>query len=252
MKYNVFLSHSSKNADIASELCEFLESNGKKCFIAPRDIRFGMEYAEEIVNGIDESEAMILILSKDSNESPHVLREIERAVSKGIPIIVYRIEEVQLSKSLEYFLMTNQWMDAMKMSDYNNILVCVNQVLDKDNAKTLSKTAVGEKKKFGNGSKRIGVIGGIIAVVIVALLIVIIMKLPSDDNKKDDKNVSVENTETYGDKENISNEPDENSVGKLENIKLGDTVVFGNYFDEGIEWRVLKISDDEKDRKSVV
>lgn len=112
MEKFVFISHSSVNAEIAKKLCEYLEERKIKCFIAPRDIQLGHEYAEEILNGIDNSSVFILMLSKESNTSPHVLREVERAVSKNIPIIVYKIENVQLSKSLEYFLMTHQWMDA--------------------------------------------------------------------------------------------------------------------------------------------
>ena len=75
---HIFISHSSKDADEAVKLCEFLENNGIKCFIAPRDIRAGKQYAEELVRGIDESEAMVLLMSKEANQSPHVLREVER------------------------------------------------------------------------------------------------------------------------------------------------------------------------------
>lgn len=55
---------------------------------------------------------MVLLLSKEANDSPHVLREVERAVSKNIPIIIYKLEEVTLSKSLEYFIMMHQWIDT--------------------------------------------------------------------------------------------------------------------------------------------
>ena len=75
---NIFISHSSSEAEIASEVCDILERSGNQCFLAPRDIRSGYEYAEEIINGIDRSDAVILLLSKRANHSPHVLREIER------------------------------------------------------------------------------------------------------------------------------------------------------------------------------
>ena len=93
----IFLSHSSQNADTALSICRTLESNNYKCFLAPRDIRSGYEYAAEIINGIDKSDVLLLVLSKESNTSPHVLREIERAVSKSIPIIVYKLEDVKLT-----------------------------------------------------------------------------------------------------------------------------------------------------------
>ena len=48
----IFISHSSKDAEFAQGICELIERNNVKCFIAPRDIRSGREYAEELVNGI--------------------------------------------------------------------------------------------------------------------------------------------------------------------------------------------------------
>ena len=97
----IFLSHSSTDSKLAEEICSGLEKEGFGCFITPRDIRSGCEYADELVNGIDSCDIMLLLLSKLANESPHVLREVERAVSKNKAIIVYKLEEVALSKSME-------------------------------------------------------------------------------------------------------------------------------------------------------
>ncbi len=63
----IFISHSSRDAATAGQICDRLEKNGLNCFIAPRDIRPGKEYAEEIVNGIDNSAAMVLLMSRNAN-----------------------------------------------------------------------------------------------------------------------------------------------------------------------------------------
>src|SRR5271166_5543065 len=55
---------------------------------------------------------MVLVLSASSNESPQVRREVERAVHKQVSILPFRIENVLPSKSLEYFLSAQHWMDA--------------------------------------------------------------------------------------------------------------------------------------------
>ncbi len=55
---------------------------------------------------------MILVFSASSNESPQVRREVERAVHKDLCILPFRIENVVPSKSLEYFLSAQHWMDA--------------------------------------------------------------------------------------------------------------------------------------------
>jgi len=55
----------------------------------------------------------VLVFSSYSNKSPHVMREVERAASKGIPILPLRIEDVPPSKSMEYFISRTHWLDAL-------------------------------------------------------------------------------------------------------------------------------------------
>jgi hypothetical protein len=53
-----------------------------------------------------------LVFSANSNQSPQVRREVERAVHKQLSILPFRIEDVLPSKSLEFFLSAQHWMDA--------------------------------------------------------------------------------------------------------------------------------------------
>lgn len=109
-------------------ICELLENGGHQCFIAPRDIRSGKEYAEELILGIERSDIIVLLMSNAANRSPHVLREVEHAASSGIPIMVYKLEEVELTKSMEYFLLTNQWVNQNPEEGIQKILKCVNDM----------------------------------------------------------------------------------------------------------------------------
>lgn len=124
----VFISHSSSDAARAQNICELLENGGHQCFIAPRDIRSGKEYAEELILGIERSDIIVLLMSNAANRSPHVLREVEHAASSGIPIMVYKLEEVELTKSMEYFLLTNQWVNQNPEEGIRKILKCVNDM----------------------------------------------------------------------------------------------------------------------------
>jgi hypothetical protein len=90
-----------------------LERAGIRCWIAPRDIRPGQEYGQSIIEAIDQCRVMVLIFSANANDSRQTHREIERAVSKGVPIIPLRIEEVVPTKSMEYFLGAIHWLDAL-------------------------------------------------------------------------------------------------------------------------------------------
>lgn len=116
MAHDVFISHSSQDKTVADTVCAKLEGRGIRCWIAPRDILAGANWGESIIDAIAGSKSMILILSSTSNVSQQVTREIERAVNKGLVIIPLRIEDISLSKSLEYFLSTAHWLDAFNSS----------------------------------------------------------------------------------------------------------------------------------------
>ena len=109
---SVFISHSSKDRTIANEICERLEHNGIKCWIAPRDIPAGHDYTEEIIVGIEECAVCLLVFSSHSNDSLAVAREIHAASEAGKLVIPLRIENVAPSKTLAYYTGRNQWIDA--------------------------------------------------------------------------------------------------------------------------------------------
>lgn len=113
MPFDAFISYSSKDKITADACCAVLEGAGVRCWIAPRNVRPGTEYGAAIIDGIEQSRVMVLIFSSSSNNSGQIHREIERAVSKGMPIIPVRIEEVTPTKSMEYFLGAIHWLDAL-------------------------------------------------------------------------------------------------------------------------------------------
>ncbi len=90
----VFISYASHDKAVADAACATLEGKHIRCWIAPRDVRAGVPYGESLIKALNSSRAMVLIFSSNSNNSPQVSREIERAVSKGVPIIPFRIEDV--------------------------------------------------------------------------------------------------------------------------------------------------------------
>jgi hypothetical protein len=90
MAHEVFISYSSKDKPVADAICSGVESRGMRGWMAPRDILPGATWGEAIVNAIRESKVMVLVLSSSSNESVQVLREVERAVNKGVIILPFR------------------------------------------------------------------------------------------------------------------------------------------------------------------
>jgi hypothetical protein len=112
MPRDVFVSYSVPDRDCAFELVARLESRGLSVWIAPRDISPAAEWAEEIIDAISGARLMVLVFSSHSNTSPQVRREVERAVHKQLPVLPFRLEDVVPSKSLEYFLSSQHWLDG--------------------------------------------------------------------------------------------------------------------------------------------
>lgn len=178
---NVFISFASVESDEANRVCELLEKNGASCFIATRDLVPGQEYAEQLIRNIDNVSVVVLLLSKASNESPHVLREVEYAVSHKVPILVYAMEEVKLSKSMEYFLMTHQWI-TLNDDHEQKLLAGVQHIIDtssNESSQNISQKTSAAKPKTNvstnktNTSAIAGKIPWIIGIALLALVLIV-------------------------------------------------------------------------------
>ena len=112
MRRDVFVSYSQPDSDCAFELVSWIERHGISAWIAPRDVSPMSDWAAEIIDAISAARIMILVFSASSNDSPQVRREVERAVHKQLRILPFRIDDVLPSKSLEYFLSSQHWLDA--------------------------------------------------------------------------------------------------------------------------------------------
>jgi hypothetical protein len=130
--HQVFICYSHADVAYADSICLALEASGIRCWMAPRDISPSKDWAEEIIDAISSARIMVLVFSSQSNDSPQVRREVERAISKNVPILPFRVQNVLLSKSLEYFISTQQWLDAFTPpfeGHLERLLGCVSEVL---------------------------------------------------------------------------------------------------------------------------
>jgi hypothetical protein len=113
MAFEVFLSYAHEDKPVADAACAIIEKAGIRCWIAPRDIAPGADYATALMEALDGCKALVLIFSRRANESPHIRREVERAVSRGIPLIPVRVENIEPNAALKYFVGTVHWLDAL-------------------------------------------------------------------------------------------------------------------------------------------
>ena len=163
MAHDVFISYSHKDANAADAVCSVLEQKGIRCWMAPRDITPGVPFAEAIIDGIKGSKVFILVYSSNSNQSAQVIKEVDRAVHHGLAIIPLRLEDVPMTKQLEYYVSDVHWLDALTppLEKHINRLGNVVQMLlrmdeaDKDDIKETIRAGIDEKAEPGSHRRRI-------------------------------------------------------------------------------------------------
>jgi hypothetical protein len=218
MAFDAFISHSSTDKQAADATCAALEHAGIRCWIAPRDVRAGHEYAEEIIRAIDSCRVMVLIFSSRANDSNQVRREIERAVSKAITIVTLRIEDAMPTKSMELYLNSIHWLDAITPPLTRHLQRLVEQVkanLDVDGRSegpALALGAFGDPKKvaakrpdstvaLSNSRKWQLAAGGVALVVLAAIGGYVVLRdaaAPKPITKRDDSFVGTSKTTLDG------------------------------------------------------
>ncbi len=221
---DVFISFSSKEQDEATRICNYLESRSLTCFISSRDLIPGEEYASQLVDNISDAKCVVLMLSTNSNQSPHVLREVEYAVSHRIPILVYPLEQVTLSKSMEYFLMTHQWIVDTPDKD-EKLYEAIRRLIESQDEETRKTEAT-----FPSPSEKEVLLKLIASILLMIGIILVIVGILLGRSAKS-KNPIEESTDSTEIQERID-------------WKLGDTITFGNYYGAPIEWRVIHLNDD--------
>ena len=113
MAHDVFISYSTKDKHIADAVCAKLEEQKIRCWIAPRDIPAGQNFAASIINAINDSRVFVLLWSASANASEHILNEINQAFDQGITIIPFRIQDVQPTPEMRYYFGRTHWLDAL-------------------------------------------------------------------------------------------------------------------------------------------
>jgi hypothetical protein len=84
--------------------------------MAPRDIPAGVVWSQEIVRAIDQSRALVLVFSSAANESRQVFRELDYADTRGVPMLLFRVQNLEPLGAIRYFIGSTQWLDAWSAS----------------------------------------------------------------------------------------------------------------------------------------
>lgn len=107
MKYDVFISYSRKDSEIADHICDVLKENKITYFIDRKDISGGEEYLEELADNIESCSLFLFIGSYNSlKDSIWTPKELAYAVNNKdrFTIIPYMIDDEPLPKDIKLLL----------------------------------------------------------------------------------------------------------------------------------------------------
>ena len=171
----IFISHSSKDHEIAMSICRDLESRGIRCWISSRDIQGGEGYQDSIDRAIRSASAMILVFSSRANESPEIKKELALASTRNVTVVPVRAENVMPTGALEYELITRQWIDLFddRQDGLARLVQRIGHFTDQDQTADTPPTGAGTAKRLSVGRGGIGVAAalGLLAAAVAVFLI---------------------------------------------------------------------------------
>lgn len=205
---DIFVSHAHQDNEIARTLVCSIEKHGSSCWLALRDIDPGANYADEIINAIKRSKLLVVLVSAEAMLSPHVQREVERAVKLKKTIIPILFPAIQLSGPLDYFLATTHCI-SIKQPTKDSILEIADQIAGKiDSEGALTNRA--PKRRT-----RLAILSLVIAISIAGALLWKQFGPPSQDRSNNSVAVSVPQTSEY---KNLAESQNPDVIPTLSNL----------------------------------
>ncbi|MCR9196743.1 MAG: toll/interleukin-1 receptor domain-containing protein [Hyphomonas sp.] len=119
-KYNVFLSHSSRDKDIVRRIDRQLKSAGFGTWLDENDIAFGKSISSEIQSGLDKSDIILIFLSEYSVSSKWVEAEWQAKFFESISKDQIGVVPILLSDcKIPAFLRDKKYVDFRKMGEFD-------------------------------------------------------------------------------------------------------------------------------------
>lgn len=103
-KKSVFVSYSSEDRKFVNTIVQMMKEEKIAYWKAPEMIPAGSSYAREIPRAIKECEVFLLVLSRTSQKSIWVEKEIDSAISHRKTIIPFQIDDIPLSDTFKFYL----------------------------------------------------------------------------------------------------------------------------------------------------
>ncbi len=112
----IFISHSSRDLELTKTISRYLEQLGRECWYSERDLdKTKSNWQQVLLRSINESHAIILVVTRNSLKSGEVLNEISNASAQNRLIVPYLVENIPLTEQYMYLLRKYEWLPAYSM-----------------------------------------------------------------------------------------------------------------------------------------
>lgn len=136
MKYNIFISYSRKDAELANKVCAVMDEYKRyynfEYFFDKSDIISRNEYIKKIAESIDNSSAVLFLASQSAYASEFCIKELLFADKRGVHIHQYRIDRAELPIDLDMLLGTHQYRELHTTSIEDEVREVLSDVLGRD------------------------------------------------------------------------------------------------------------------------
>lgn len=105
MAYDVFISHAPRDKKIAEAISLSLAVEKISCIIAPRGLMMlTAEQSAVVCEVLSQSRLMLLLLTANANRFVSLIRELEYATKKGIPVIPVCLEGTAIDPGIQFLI----------------------------------------------------------------------------------------------------------------------------------------------------
>jgi hypothetical protein len=108
----IFISHSSRDADLAVHLVDALEASGLDCWLALRNIPLAEDYTDALVSAVESAPALVLLHTADALASRPCKDEVRLAQDADIPVVTVHVDESKATDGWRFLLGRSQALDA--------------------------------------------------------------------------------------------------------------------------------------------
>ena len=131
-KYDVYISYSRKDRDVALGICEDLKSIGCTVWMDIDGIQTGQLFADMIIRAIESSQVILYLASENSNKSQWVNREILYALENKKKVIPIKLDDSTYPASLGFLLGQISWVDFRRAGARKDLLRSTVYLLGKE------------------------------------------------------------------------------------------------------------------------